>query len=133
MGFNAESCGWPDVEAFVASMQESEAEHLKAFIGYCQANDLARFLATHDWRSFARGYNGAGNVDDYSQKLAIAYRKHAAAAPAGPVGEMPNAISPIEKIKAIQMVIGTEQDGAFGRRSRAKLNDVLLAAGQPGI
>lgn len=126
MGFNAELCGWHDVEAFVASMQESEAEHLKAFIGYCRANDLVRFLATHDWRSFAAGYNGKGNVDDYSQKLAVAYRKHVAAAPS----PMPNAISPLEKIKAIQLVLGVEQDGAFGPLSRAALNAVLGSAGQ---
>jgi lysozyme len=46
---------------------------------------------------------------------------------------MPNAVSPLEKIKAIQLVLGVDQDGAFGRRSRARLNDVLRAAGQPGI
>lgn len=46
---------------------------------------------------------------------------------------MPNAISPFDKIKAIQLVLGVEQDGAFGRRSRAALNALLTAANQPGI
>lgn len=134
MGFNAELCGWPDVEAFIASMCESEADHLKAFIGYCQANDLVRFLATHDWRSFAAGYNGKGNVDDYSQKLAVAYRRHAAAlggrsAPVGVLG----AISPRDTIKRIQEALGVVSDGAFGPRSRAALSAVLRAAGQPEV
>jgi lysozyme len=53
--------------------------------------------------------------------------------PTGEADGMPNAISPIDKIKAIQLVLGVEQDGAFGRRSRASLNAVLTAAGQPGI
>jgi hypothetical protein len=136
MGFNAAACGYPDVERFVAAMCESEAEHLHAFIGYCQANDLVRHLATHDWRKFTAGYNGTGNVDAYAPKLETAYRRHAAAmsgsSPPQTSG-MPNAISPIEKIKAIQLVLGTDQDGAFGRRSRAALNALLQAAGQPGI
>lgn len=54
--------------------------------------------------------------------------------PAGPqVGTMPNAISPFDKIKAIQLVLGVKQDGAFGRISRAHLNELLRAAGQPGV
>lgn len=131
MGFNAEACGWPDVDAFVASMQESEAEHLKAFIGYCRANDLVRFLATHDWRSFAAGYNGRGNVDDYSQKLATAYRRHVAAATG--VSTPVSAVTPRDTIKRVQEAIGVVSDGAFGPRSRAALNAVLIAAGQDGI
>lgn len=128
MGFNAEDCGWPDVGAFVASMLESEAEHLKAFIAYCQANDLVRFLAVHDWRSFTRGYNGPGNVDAYAQKLAEAYRRHQAAATG--VSSPLTAISPRDTIKRVQEAIGTTSDGVFGPRSRAKLNEVLAAAGQ---
>lgn len=130
MGFNAELCGWPNVEAFVLDMSKSEALHLQAFIGFCQANDLVRHLATHDWRKFTAGYNGTGNVDEYSRRLQTAYGRHAVAATAS---GMPNVISPIDKIKAIQLVLGVKQDGALGRRSRAALNDVLRAAGQPGI
>ena len=40
---------------------------------------------------------------------------------------------PFDKIKTIQAVLGVAQDGAFGRRSRAALNELLRAAGQPGI
>lgn len=123
MGFNAELCGWPDVEAFVADMCKSEALHMQAFVGYCRANDLVRFLATHDWRSFAAGYNGRGNVDEYSQKLAVAYRRHAA----------PKAVSPRDTIKRIQEALGVVNDGIFGPITRQALNDVLRAAGQPGI
>lgn len=131
MGFNAELCGWPDVEAFVASMCQSEAEHLKAFIGYCRANDLVQFLATHDWRSFAAGYNGRGNVDDYSQKLATAYRRHAAAATG--VSAPISALTPRDTIKRVQDALGVVSDGSFGPRSRAALNALLTAAGQLGI
>ena len=135
MGFNAELCGWPNVEAFVASMVESEARHLRAFIGYCQANDLVRFLVVHAWRSFAAGYNGRGNVDEYSQKLGEAYRRHSAIAgtdPAGRIGGV-SAVSPRDTIKRIQEALGVVSDGIFGPRSRAALDAVLRAAGQQGI
>lgn len=131
MGFNAELCGWPDVEDFVASMRESEALHLKAFIGYCQANDLVRFLIVHDWRSFAKGYNGPGNVDDYSQKLATAYRRHVAAVTG--ISAPISAVGPRDTIKRIQEALGVVTDGQFGPRSRAAFDAVLRAAGQPGI
>jgi len=43
---------------------------------------------------------------------------------------MPNAIKPHEKIEAIQMVLGAEQDGLFGKDSLAALNSILSDAGQ---
>lgn len=125
MGFNAEICGWPDVEAFVADMMKGEALHLQAFIGYCRANDLVRFLATHDWRSFTRGYNGPGNVDDYSQKLAAAYRRHATIMPplenAGP--------SPIDDIRSAQRKLMAA--GLLKKRSGAPATEEDID-GDPG-
>lgn len=103
MGFNAELCGWPNVEAFVVDMAKSEAQHLDAFIGFCHANDLIRHLATHDWRKFTASYNGTGNVDVYSQKLATAYRRHAAAMPPSPpLPAMEGGSSPIDDIRSAQ-------------------------------
>jgi lysozyme len=52
------------------------------------------------------------------------------AAPPVSASDAPNAIS---KIKAVQLVLGVEQDGDFGKISRAALNEVLAAAGQPGV
>jgi hypothetical protein len=46
---------------------------------------------------------------------------------------MPNVIGPSAKIQAIQLVLGVEQDGIFGRISRRAFNEVLKAAGQPEI
>ena len=133
MGFNAEICGWPNVEAFVDDMTKSEAEHLRAFIGYCLADDLIRHLATHDWRAFTRGYNGPGNVDNYAPKIEAAYRRHAAAMTGSSRPVATDGAHPIEKIKRIQGELGTPADGIFGRRSRAKLSELLQSAGQPGI
>jgi hypothetical protein len=130
LGQNYSVVGFPDVEHFVVAMCESEAEHLKAFIAYCQRNNLIRHLATHDWRAFTAGYNGKGQVDHYSGLLETAYRRHAAASSGSspPIGT-----APFDRIKRIQSELGVEADGAFGRRSRAALNALLQAAGQPGL
>lgn len=45
----------------------------------------------------------------------------------------PSAVSPRDTIKRIQEALGVVSDGIFGPRSRAALNTVLTAAGQPGI
>jgi len=132
MGFNAELCGWPDVERFVADMAESEAQHLRAFIGYCRACDLIRFLAVHDWRSFTRGYNGPGNVDEYAQKLAVAYRKHATAA--APPVPATGAGNPIELIRQAQRALGftgSDVDGDPGPLTRAAASKYRAA--HPGV
>lgn len=53
--------------------------------------------------------------------------------PVDPAPTPPVAVTPIETIKRVQTVLGVVSDGAFGRRSRAKLNEILIAAGQPGL
>lgn len=143
MGFNAEVCGWWGVEAFVASMVEGEAQHLKAFIGFCQANDLVRHLVVHDWRKFTAGYNGTGQVDHYSALLAAAYERHAAAAalqsPPAPVTAPVATVPPFDAIKALQTTLRDAGyyrgpiDGLWGPRSRNALGDLLAAAGQARV
>jgi hypothetical protein len=85
MGFNYAATGFDEVESFVSAMCESEARHLEAFVAFVRANDLLRYLIAHDWRRFTMGYNGTGNVDEYSRKLAEAYRRHAAATAGDPI------------------------------------------------
>lgn len=130
MGFNASVCGFPSVEAFVQAMTRGEAEHLKAFIAFCQANDLIRHLVVHNFPAFTRGFNGEGQVEYYAGRLKAAYTKHAAGLASTP---------PVDGIKAVQVALrdaGTYRaaiDGAFGRQSREALNELLRRAGQPGI
>jgi hypothetical protein len=132
LALNWKEAGYPDVERFVSAMCASEAEHLKAFIGFCGSKDIIRFLAVHNWRSFVKVYNGPGQVDLYSARLEAAYSKNAARAwPKSDAEDtMPNAVSPFEKIKAIQLVLGVKQDGAFGKISLGELNAALKALGQ---
>ena len=65
--------GWNDVRTFVAAMFVSEGNHLRAFEAYCNDNHLMGFIRSHDWLSFARGYNGQSQ-EGYDTRIADAYR-----------------------------------------------------------
>ncbi len=79
MGFNAVSCGYPNVQAFVRDMEASEGDQLEAFIGYLHANPhLIMCLKNNDWAGLAEGYNGLDYTRNrYDEKLAAAYAKYA--------------------------------------------------------
>jgi len=77
MGFNAETCGWPNVETFVADMCKDENEHLKAFLGFVKANKLTKYLQEKNWAKFAEGYNGREYAQNkYDIKMKEAYEKY---------------------------------------------------------
>jgi N-acetylmuramidase len=60
MGFNHASCGFSDVESYVAAMCSGADAQLEAFISFCKKTHLDRFLIRKDWVGFALGYNGSG-------------------------------------------------------------------------
>jgi hypothetical protein len=75
MGFNYAICGYPSVDAFVDAMKESEGKQLDAAIEFICHNNLDDELRTHNWKGFARGYNGANYaINNYDGKLASAYK-----------------------------------------------------------
>jgi hypothetical protein len=76
MGFNAEIAGYKNVEAMVKAMTVSENEQLKGMVGEIVHNNLHKALRNHDWKAFARGYNGANyEINSYDTRLAAAYAK----------------------------------------------------------
>lgn len=82
MGFNYEIAGFNDVKAFVDAQNESEKEHLKAFINFItyksgnQAKATIEFLKEKDWKGFAARYNGPKYYENqYDRKLEIAYNR----------------------------------------------------------
>jgi len=77
MGFNHKTCGFNDVKQFVESMQQSEANQLKAVSSFIK-NDplLINPLKNKDWAAFAKRYNGNGYAaNQYDTKLLLAYNK----------------------------------------------------------
>lgn len=78
MGFNYPICGFRDIEQFVKAQERSEGDQLETMFEFIRANGLHHALRRQDWRTFARGYNGAGFAKNrYDQKLAAAYRRFA--------------------------------------------------------
>lgn len=59
MGENYAQAGFADVELMVAAMSESEDRQLDAMANFLLSTRLNVPLQSHDWASFARGYNGS--------------------------------------------------------------------------
>ena len=79
MGFNAQIAGYSDVESMVKAMEESEDKQLLAVAGEIKHNKLDSALRSHDWRTFARGYNGPNYaINQYDRRLDAACQKYSA-------------------------------------------------------
>ncbi len=83
LGNNHVAAGFADIQSFVKAMYQSERQQLgafAAFIGatYFHGKPLRDFLASRDWASFARGYNGPQYAKNrYDTKLAAAFQQSA--------------------------------------------------------
>lgn len=76
MGFNYASCGYKNVDGFVAAMKAGERGQLDAFVGFCKSTKgLTKALASKDFANLARLYNGQdyGNYDKLIEK---SFKKH---------------------------------------------------------
>jgi hypothetical protein len=76
MGFNFKVAGFKDVEKMVAGMIESENRQLEAMANFIADKKLHKALKSHDWTSFALGYNGSKYAENkYDIRLAAAYQR----------------------------------------------------------
>ena len=76
MGFNCLLAGHKTAEAMHASFLESEDNQVMGMANFIVKAGLAPALKKHDWKAFAKGYNGSGYAQNkYDQKLAAAYKK----------------------------------------------------------
>jgi hypothetical protein len=76
MGFNYKRCDCGSVEDFISLLSSGEDEHLSTFICYIKNTMLDDELKAHDWKSFARSYNGPLYwKNNYEKKLQLAYEK----------------------------------------------------------
>lgn len=77
MGFNAKAAGFPDVEAMVTAMCDSEDAQFQGMVGFVKSNGLSKFLRSGDWSSFAKFYNGPDfQKNHYDTKLARAHARY---------------------------------------------------------
>ncbi|MGO4704070.1 N-acetylmuramidase domain-containing protein [Dyella sp. 2RAB6] len=80
MGYHAETLGYASASHTAAAFATGEAEHLRAFVRFVQADpELHKALRGRKWAAFAKRYNGPAYADHlYDAKLARAYARHTA-------------------------------------------------------
>jgi hypothetical protein len=78
MGFHYKNLGYPSPQAMRDDMMTEQGQ-LDAFVRFIKADPvLVNSLRTLDWLSFAGRYNGPGQVDVYSERMAAAYERNSA-------------------------------------------------------
>ena len=130
LGENFGVAGFTSVDALVSAMSDSEDSQLAAMSAFILHRRLDRALATHDWASFARGYNGpAFATNHYDVRLRGEFQKLSA-------GVVPNV-----DIRAAQLFLifrgfhPGPVDGFVGRFTRAAILEFQASSGlnQTGI
>lgn len=76
MGFNHKLAGYATAMGMIEDFMADEENHLTAIVEFIKSAGLADDLRRHDWKGFARGYNGKGFAQNqYDKKLAASYAK----------------------------------------------------------
>jgi hypothetical protein len=120
MGFNAGLAGYSSAKAMVLDFLDDEERHLDAMVKFIRARGLDDELRRHDWKGFARGYNGPGFAKNgYDRKLAAAFAKwqrikdtpippqvNETTKPAAPIVSEPPRFSLLALLKPLLALIG---------------------------
>lgn len=76
LGMNYAISGHKTLDSFIGAMFKSEGAHLDAFCAYVKSRNLASSLKTHDWKTFARAYNGRKfYLKHYDRRIEEEYNK----------------------------------------------------------
>jgi hypothetical protein len=76
MGFNFGLAGYRGACEMAVSFMQSEKNQLMGMVRFIVSAGLDDELRAHNWKGFARGYNGAGfEKNGYDKKLALAFKK----------------------------------------------------------
>jgi N-acetylmuramidase/Putative peptidoglycan binding domain len=76
MGENFEPAGFGDANSMVQSMTQNEDQQLAAMCKFLLSRKLHLSLRTHDWTTFARGYNGPNfAINQYDKRLNGEFQK----------------------------------------------------------
>ena len=77
LGENAEWLGFASPVELAETAKSGLRGQIELMLRFIDKKKLRDELAGHDWRGFARLYNGPGQVDYYATRMAAAYRRHA--------------------------------------------------------
>lgn len=73
MGIHFKRVGFENVYEFKHHVERGEAEQLEVMMRFLETGGLLDELRDKRWASFARSYNGGGQVPIYAARLAAAY------------------------------------------------------------
>jgi hypothetical protein len=74
MGFNFKKLGFDDPKQMFDAFQDNEIAQVRGFFAFCQntgSGEAVAALQRADWATFARIYNGSGNVAYYADAIRI--------------------------------------------------------------
>lgn len=86
MGAHWAWLGYGDIDALVAEARSGPAGQARLMARFIEKAGLAGALRAHDWKAFARGYNGPGyRRFRYDDRIESAYRRYRDATIAGQI------------------------------------------------
>jgi len=128
MGFNCAEAGYDSAAAMVTAMAESADAQLAAFVALVRSWGLDAAVRGHDWTTFARRYNGSGQVGEYARRMEAAYRRHSGGARSPQVLRVGDRGLAVQRL---QEALAIEADGAFGPQTLQAVESFQRAAGLP--
>lgn len=76
MGFNHHLCGYSSVTEMIEAYADDEENQLQGMVNFIRNAGLDDELRSHNWRGFARGYNGPNYAQgNYHIKLAESFQR----------------------------------------------------------
>jgi hypothetical protein len=76
LGINYEACGCDSITVFIEKTFRSSMDQLTLFVNFLLRYGINKPLKVHDWKEFARRYNGPGYAQNfYAEKLDSAYKR----------------------------------------------------------
>lgn len=126
MGANWKSLGYASVDALVSSAQTLTGQ-IELMVRFIEANDLKKYVDSHNWAAFARGYNGKSyKKNAYDTKMAEAYAKYKEGIDSADEAEISQLQSMLNKINVEYKL---DVDGVLGKETKAALRDFQLKNG----
>lgn len=126
MGFNFEPCGFEDVDTFVDFLKGPDDNDMTAFTRYVKADSrLLKAMREKDSTTFARIYNGPGQVAYYSAKIDAALAAYAGGAGVHQVSDY----AAIQRKLAAAGFDPGPIDGEWGPKTQKALVDFQRANG----
>jgi hypothetical protein len=74
IGMDAQRLGFSSAGEYARFVAQSEQNQFEALFLFAAKTRIPDALRAHDWKAFARAFNGAGNSNEYARRFAEAYQ-----------------------------------------------------------